>query len=63
MLLPYSMEPKLSFLLRVNHNADMRELFPNPVERMKLAQQAFQLKWNEALVTVTKTDGTQFFID
>lgn len=62
-LLPYSMEPKSEYILRVNRNPDMRELFPNPIERIKLALEAFQLKWDEALVTVTKADGTQFFID
>lgn len=57
------MEPKAAYITRINSNSDMRELFPNPIERVKLALEAFQLKWEEALVTVTKADGTQFFID
>ena len=62
-LLPYSMEPKADYFTRVERNAEMRELFPNPTERIRLARQAFLAKWQEAPVTVTKLDGTMFFID
>lgn len=41
----------------------MRELFPHLQQRVEMANMTFNTKWEDALVRVTKLDGTQFYID
>lgn len=57
------MEDRRTFIQRFDSHREMRELFPSVGERVSLANAAFDAKWEEALVRVTKLDGTQFFID
>lgn len=57
------MEDRTVFQKRFVAHAAMRELFPDAAQRIEMANSAFKSKWDEASVTVTKLDGTQFFID
>lgn len=62
-LLPFSMEDKTVYLARFHANRDMRDLYSDSKQRAEAAQEAFAAKWNEALVTVRRVDGSEFFID
>lgn len=57
------MEPKLEYLTRFLASDKMTDLFPDVAQRQQMAAQTFATKWEDALVRVTKLDGTQFFID
>lgn len=57
------MEPKLEYLTRFLASDKMTDLFPDATQRQQMAAQTFADKWEDALVRVTKLDGTQFFID
>lgn len=60
---PYSMEPKSAYDERFFNSPRMIDLFPDTTQRREMADQAFAEKWEDALVRVTKLDGTMFFID
>ena len=57
------MEPRSDYIVRFGSSTKMADLFPDATQRKEMAEQAFAEKWEEALVRVTKLDGTQFFID
>ena len=57
------MEPKQEYTQRFLGSAKMADLFPDTLQRREMAEQAFAEKWEDALVRVTKLDGTMFFID
>ena len=57
------MEPQKSYVERFAASAKMIDLFPDTSQRREMAHQLFAEKWEEALVRVTKVDGTQFFIN
>lgn len=57
------MEPKQEYYNRFDTSARMVDLFPDVGQRREMAEQAFAEKWEDALVRVTKLDGTMFFID
>ena len=57
------MEDRKVFVSRFSGHREMQELFPDAAQRVQLANQAFAEKWEDAMVRVTKLDGTQFFID
>ena len=63
LLQPQSMEDRARYLSRFESNASMRELFDDPNQRRQVAAEIFWARWEEASATVTKEDGTQFFID
>jgi len=60
---PYSMETHLEFSLRFGHSKAMIGLFPDIRQRTEIREQIWRARWVEATVTVTRLDGTQFFID
>lgn len=62
-LQPESMEDRARYLSRFESNGPMRDLFNDPAQRRQIAAQVFWDRWQEASATVTKEDGTQFFID
>lgn len=63
LLHPFSLEPKQEYYSRFANSERMRDLFPDLGQRHEMAETLFAEKWEEALVRVTKLDGTQFFID
>ena len=63
LLHPYSMEPKNVFIDRFFQDAGMKDLFPDPKRLAQMANQVFKERLLNAQVTVTKLDGSIFFID
>ncbi len=57
------MEPRDSYYARFETSPKMVDWFPDVKQRREVAEETFAAKWEEALVRVTKLDGTQFFID
>lgn len=60
---PFSFETKVEYVDRFARHTDMAQLFPKLSQRFSMARQVFAARWKEALVTVSRVDGTQFFID
>lgn len=57
------METKADYFKRFTNSKPMIELFPTVGQRFGMARQVFNTQWKEALVTVTRADGTMFFIE
>ena len=57
------MEPKGSYTARFVNDREMRRLFGCLNQRVDMALQVFAARWKEAIVTVRKADGEEFFID
>lgn len=57
------MENRRDYIARFINDGSMVNLFPDLHQRRSLAVQTFAEKWEAALVTVTKLNGDQFFID
>lgn len=62
-LRPFSMEEYSDYIDRFVSHPEMIELFPSKAHRIQMADFEFAEKWKDAQVTVTKLDGTRFFID
>jgi hypothetical protein len=60
---PYSLEDKNAYLARFNKHPDMVEIIPTEEQRRAIALKVFRTRWLEACATVTRLDGTEFFID
>lgn len=63
LLQPYSMENRQAYLHRFLDNAEMTELFSDRHQRREMAVDLFETKWLKASATVTRRDGTRFFIN
>ncbi len=63
LLQPLNMEPRTSYIGRFVANRQMREIFHHTYQRAQMAETVFRARWKDALVTVTKADGEEFFID
>ncbi len=63
LLQPNSMEDRARYLARFETNAVMRDIFDDKTQRLQVAAEIFWTRWEDASATVTKEDGTQFFID
>jgi hypothetical protein len=60
---PFSMEDRAVYIARFAANAQMSELFNDANQRRQIAADLFNERWLDAQATVTRLDGTQFFID
>lgn len=63
LLQPFSMEDRQTYLRRFLADAEMTELFSDRHQRRALAVDLFESKWLKASATVTRRDGTRFFIN
>ena len=63
LLQPLSMEHKTVYLERFVANRDMRALFGDPAQCREMAEGVFRTRWFEAVATVRRADGVEFFID
>jgi hypothetical protein len=57
------MELKAEYITRFLANKEMKEILPKVEQRVAAAKVAFNVRWDNAPVTVTKADGNKFFID
>jgi len=60
---PFSMEEKTVYFTRFFTHPKMMFLFLDPEARRIAARQTWEVAWENALVTVRKLDGSEFFIE
>lgn len=60
---PFSMEDRQVYITRFSANPQMVAMFGDLNQRRQIAADIFRDRWQDALVTVTRLDGVQFFIN